>query len=71
MDIKSISSLHNEIGKYLSAVNYPANKESIVRDVTKIGAGLVVIFTLQNLPTVLFHTPREVISHLEQYAQIQ
>lgn len=38
MDINDVLSVKNEIAKYLSAVNYPANKEGIVKDVTKIGA---------------------------------
>ncbi len=70
MDINDVLSVKNEIAKYLSAVNYPANKEGIVKDVTKIGAGLVIILVLQNLPHLLYHTPREVISQLEYYVQI-
>jgi hypothetical protein len=71
MDINNVLSVKNEIAKYLSAVHYPANKDSIVRDVTKIGAGLVVVIILHNLPHLQYHTPREVISQLEYYAQIQ
>ncbi len=71
MDINNVANVKNEIAKYLSAVSYPTNKEGIVKDVTKIGAGLVIIIVLQNLPHLLYHTPREVISQLENYVQIQ
>lgn len=62
---QSTSSDINEIGKYLSVVNYPAGKESILRDIEKVGADPATIIALQMLPELQYHTPREVMSQIQ------
>jgi len=59
-----IQTVKDDVAKYLSVVNYPAMKEGIIKDVTKVGAASIIITVLQNLPHLEYHTPREVFSQL-------
>ena len=62
--LESIS-LKDELGKYLSVVNYPAEKEGIISDIQKVGATDIMIFAIKGLPTQKYHTPREVILEIQ------
>lgn len=49
-----------ELKKYLTIVNYPAKKEDIFKVVEKEGANMNIITMIQLLPSLTFHTPKEV-----------
>jgi hypothetical protein len=50
----------SRVQKYVSGVNYPAEKDKIITTAEREGADIIVIDLLQTLPLQRFHTPKEV-----------
>jgi hypothetical protein len=49
-----------QLQKYLGGVDYPTDKQTLIRRAQDNGAGDDVIRTLQNLPTDRFNSPNDV-----------
>lgn len=49
-----------QVQKYVSAVDFPADKDEILTTVEREGADITVIELLQTLPLGKFHTPKEI-----------
>jgi len=54
----------NDFQKYLTLVDYPADKEKIYDVVKRQGVNANIIKFVQLLPKLTFHTPRQVLDSL-------
>ena len=53
-----------DVKKYLSVVNYPAQKVDIFSTALRHGANINVMTLIQTLPNQEFRTPREVLGSI-------